>query len=169
MFKQGQNFEDFFKQIATANQSWFQNLLNQNLVNNKMDNPFLAMYQQFFNNTQSYLEYQNKFYQEQLELWGKFCDLNQDAVIAEQKKPVDRRFTDPDWEKNPFFSYLKQSYLSVSKQLIDFIAKANLDDETRFRMEFFMRQYIDAISPSNFALTNPEVVKTMLETHGKSL
>ncbi len=171
MFKPGQNFEELFSQIASANQSWFQNLLNHSGDNaaNQPANPFLDMYQKFFDHTQSYLSSQNQFYQEQLAMWSKFCDMNQASVEAEQKKPADRRFSDPDWEKNPFFSYLKQSYLSVSKQLFDFVSKSDMDDETKFRMEFFMRQYIDAISPSNFALTNPEVVKTMIDTHGKSL
>lgn len=171
MFKPGQNFEELFSQIANANQSWFQNLLNHSGHDaaNKPTNPFLDMYQKFFDHTQSYLTSQNQFYQEQLAMWSKFCDINQASVEAEQKKPADRRFADPDWEKNPFFSYLKQSYLSVSKQLFDFVSKSDMDEETKFRMEFFMRQYIDAISPSNFALTNPEVVKTMIDTHGKSL
>ncbi len=172
MFKPGQNFDELFANLASANQTWFQNLLNISAKKEQSAtpaNPFLDIYQKFFDNTRSYLESQNRFYQEQLGIWGKFCDQNKDAVEAENKKPADRRFADPDWEKNPFFSYLKQSYLSMAKHLFDFVSNTNTDEETKFRMEFFMRQYIDAISPSNFALTNPEVVKTMIETHGKSL
>lgn len=168
MFKQGQDFNELFTNLANANQTWFQNLLNTS-NETQTTNPFLGMFQSFFDHTQTYLETQSQFYQEQLNMWAKFCDQNAASVEAENKKPVDRRFADPDWEKNPFFSYLKQSYLSVSKQLFDFVSKSNIDDETKFRMEFFMRQYLDAIAPSNFALTNPEVIKTMIDTHGKSL
>lgn len=172
MFNQSKNFDELFANLAKANQAWFQNLLNLsgNLNQDTVPvNPFLDIYQKFFDNTRSYLETQNSFYQEQLNMWGNFCTQNKDAINTEEKKPVDRRFADPDWEKNPFFAYLKQSYLSVSKQLFDFVSKADMDDETKFRLEFFMRQYINAISPSNFALTNPEVIKTMIETNGKSL
>lgn len=171
MFNPGKNFDEFFTNLATANQTWFQNLLNMSAqkTTETPPNPFLDMYQKFFDNTRSYLESQNKFYQEQLCLWGNFCDQNQAAVEKEHKKPADRRFADPDWENNPFFSYLKQSYLSISQKLFDFVSNSEMDEETKFRMQFFMRQYIDAISPSNFALTNPEVIKTMIDTHGKSL
>lgn len=170
MFKQTPQFDELFNNLAAANKTWFDNLLT--MSKGKADqsaNPFFDIFQKFFANTQNYLESQNQFYQDQLKLWGSFCDTNQEAVEKENKKPADRRFADPDWEKNPFFSYLKQSYLSMSKQLFDFVSKSDMDEETKFRMEFFMRQYIDAISPSNFALTNPEVIKTMIETHGKSL
>ena len=53
--------------------------------------------------------------------------------------------------------------------MFEFVSKSDMDEETKFRMEFFMRQYVDAISPTNFALTNPEVVKAMIDTRGKSL
>lgn len=88
MFKPGQNFEELFSQIANANQSWFQNLLNHSSHDaaNKPANPFLDMYQKFFDHTQSYLTSQNQFYQEQLAMWSKFCDINQASVEAEQKK-----------------------------------------------------------------------------------
>ncbi len=168
MFKQGQDFNELFTNLANANQTWFQNLLNTS-NGTQPNNPFLNMFQSFFDHTRTYLETQSQFYQDQLSMWAKFCDQNGAAVEAENKKPVDRRFADPDWEKNPFFSYLKQSYQSVSKQLFEFVSKSNMDEETKFRMEFFMRQYLDAIAPSNFALTNPEVIKTMIDTHGKSL
>lgn len=170
MFQQAPKFDELFTNLANSNKAWFDKLLALSAGKaDSADNPFIEMFQQFFANTRSYLESHNQFYQEQLQMWGKFCDQNQAAVEAENKKPADRRFADPDWEKNPFFAYLKQSYLNVSKQLFEFVSKSDMDAETKFRMEFFMRQYIDAISPSNFALTNPEVVKTMIETHGKSL
>lgn len=170
MFKQTPKFDELFTSLANSNKAWFDNLLKlSGGKSDAVDNPFLDMFQKFFDNTRSYLDSHNQFYQDQIKLWASICDKNQAAVAAENKKPVDRRFADPDWEKNPFFAYLKQSYLSVSKQLFDFISQTDMDEESRFRMEFFMRQYLDAISPSNFALTNPEVIKTMLETHGKSL
>ena len=170
MFKNTPKFDELFGNLADSNKAWFENLVA--LSGGKADqtsNPFFDMFQQFFANTRSYLENHTQFYQEQIALWSKIVEQNGAAVSTENKKPIDRRFADPDWENNPFFAYLKQSYLSVSQKLFDFISQADMDKESKFRMEFFMRQYIDALSPSNFALTNPEVVKAMIDSNGKSL
>lgn len=172
MSKPNQDFEKVFTEIATANTQWFNSLLDQNKISEKADNcenVFVDMYKQFFDNAKIYLETQQKFYQDQLKLWKNFVQEEKDLVEAEVKKPVDKRFADPDWENNPFFAYLKQSYLNMSDYMIDFIAKSNMDNETKERLRFFMCQYLDAISPSNFALTNPEVIKNVVESNGLSL
>lgn len=172
MFKPEQNLDELFTKISSANKTWFNNLLGNNGVKETEaeNNVFLDMYKQFFDNTKSYLEAQQGFYQDQLKLWQKIVTdqeshTNGDTTV----KPTDRRFSDPDWEKNPFFAYLKQSYLGMSDYLVDFIAKSDMDHETKDRLRFFMAQYLDAISPTNFAMTNPEVIKSVVETKGMSL
>lgn len=172
MFKPNQDFDKLFTEIATANTKWFNGLLDQNPSVTKTDNNdnvFVEMYKQFFDNTKTYLESQQKFYQSQLSLWQNFVKQEKEHAATEVKKPADKRFADPDWEHNPFFSYLKQSYLNMSDYMVDFIAKSNMDNETKERLQFFMCQYLDAISPSNFALTNPEVIKSVVESNGLSL
>ncbi|MBR0719711.1 alpha/beta hydrolase [Bradyrhizobium liaoningense] len=81
----------------------------------------------------------------------------------------DKRFKDEAWEEMPYYDLLKQSYLLVSKQLHEMVDEAQVDDRTRLQLRFFARQYIDAISPSNFPATNPEVIRTAIETHTASL
>lgn len=171
MFKPNKNYEEMFSNIAKSSQSWFNNLLGHNHAKPNDPNAyaFVNMYQQFFDNTKTYLESQQNFYQDQINSWQAFFKKEHDHVAKEVAKPADRRFADPEWQTNPFFAYLKQSYLSMSNYLVDFVAKADMDEETKLRMKFFIRQYLDAISPTNFALTNPEVIKAVADTGGMSL
>ena len=166
------NFDELFANIAKTSQTWFNNLLGSNAKATQADasaNVFINMYQSFFANTQSYLESQQKFYQDQIRMWDGFFQKEKEHVAHEIAKPSDKRFADPDWERNPFFAYLKESYLNMSGYLVDCIARSDMDEETKHRLKFFMRQYLDAISPSNFALTNPEVIKAVVESGGMSL
>lgn len=171
MFKHTENFEEFFSHLAKSGQTWFNSLLRH--VKHKPIDPnayaFVDMYQKFFDNTKNYLDSQHNFYQEQIALWQSFFKLEHDHVAKEVAKSSDKRFADPEWEKNPFFAYLKQSYLNMSNYLVEFVAQSEMDEETKLRMKFFIRQYLDAISPTNFALTNPEVIKSVVDTGGMSL
>lgn len=163
------NFDELFTNLAKANQAWFSNLLKENQQDSK-ENAFLNVYQCFFDNTKTFLEVQQRFYADQLAMWGNvFKHVEDNVVVEANTNPTDKRFNYPEWESNPFFAYLKYSYLNVSEYLINSVAQVGLDDETKSRMEFFMRQYLDAISPTNFAFTNPEVIKTVVETGGESL
>lgn len=83
--------------------------------------------------------------------------------------PADRRFKDESWDEQPVFSYLKQSYLLASEMLNKVAQSANLDEQNQKKLEFYTRYTVDAMSPSNFALTNPEVIQQALETKGQSL
>ena len=82
----------------------------------------------------------------------------------------DRRFKDPAWSEQPAFDYLKQAYLLASKRTQELIAGTEgLDEGTRTRVEFFARQALDALSPANFAFTNPEAIRRAVETGSLSL
>jgi polyhydroxyalkanoate synthase len=152
---------------------------------------FEGLYKKFCDDSATYLASQNNFYQEQIKLWQEFFEktgINTEVNVGvddENIKPainikpeikpilskveVDKRFCDPDWDENPFFKYLKQTYFTMSNHLFDLIANTGFDFETKERLQFFMRQYVDAISPTNFILTNPAVIKTAIETGGESL
>ncbi len=91
-----------------------------------------------------------------------------EPVIAPQSG--DRRFRDPAWSENPFFDTIKQAYLLNARFLSDMLTAAeDLDPKTRRKVEFLTRQMIDAASPSNFPLTNPEVLEEMRRTRGENL
>ena len=84
--------------------------------------------------------------------------------------PRDKRFTDPEWSSNQFFDFLKQAYL-LTVQFSDRLVKdaEGLDPMTRQKAEFYLRQIVNAIAPSNFVLTNPELLRDMLASKGENL
>jgi polyhydroxyalkanoate synthase len=85
-------------------------------------------------------------------------------------EPGDRRFRHPDWEVNPFFALVKQSYLITSRWLVDTMAGvAGLDPQTAKKVEFYTRQFADAFAPTNFPWTNPEVLRATADSQGQNL
>ena len=81
----------------------------------------------------------------------------------------DKRFKDKSWREQPYYDLLKQSYLLGSRQLHEFVDRAQVDDKTKLQLRFYARQFIDAMSPSNFPATNPEVIRKAIETRSASL
>ncbi|MBR0795317.1 class I poly(R)-hydroxyalkanoic acid synthase [Bradyrhizobium jicamae] len=81
----------------------------------------------------------------------------------------DKRFKDEAWQETPYYDLLKQSYLLAAKQMHDLVEGAQVDDRTKLQLRFYARQFIDAMSPSNFPATNPEVIRTAIETRSASL
>jgi polyhydroxyalkanoate synthase len=89
--------------------------------------------------------------------------------VAAPKKG-DNRFKDEEWEEHFMFDFVKQSYLITARHLHDTVAGTEgLDEATQQKVNFFTRQYIDALSPSNFALTNPEVFRETVKSNGQNL
>jgi polyhydroxyalkanoate synthase len=87
-----------------------------------------------------------------------------------EKADRDRRFSAPEWRDNPLFDTIRQTYLLVSDRLLGSVdAIEGLDGPTRERLRFSTRAFLDAMSPSNFALTNPLVLEKAMETKGESL
>jgi polyhydroxyalkanoate synthase subunit PhaC len=82
---------------------------------------------------------------------------------------TDKRFSTEAWQKNPAFRSLAESYLGMSNLLLESLDQLDLTDEVRQRMRFFFKQYVDAIAPTNFLLTNPDAMQTALATRGESL
>ncbi len=79
----------------------------------------------------------------------------------------DKRFADPDWRQNPFFAFLRQVYLVTAEWAEKLVEKAEgLDEHTRHKAAFYVRQLTAALSPANFALTNPEVYRETVSTDG---
>ncbi len=89
--------------------------------------------------------------------------------VAEPTK-ADKRFRHEDWQEHFLFDYVKQSYLITARWLHGAVANVEgLDEHTRKKVDFFTRQYIDALAPSNFALTNPEVFRETIASGGQNL
>lgn len=170
MFNKPPKFDDLFANVAESNKKWFENLMKVSKGEQSVEeNPMLDTFRNFASNTQNYLESQTKFYQEQLQMWSNILGKPAATEGGEPRKVTDRRFGDPEWDNNPFYACLRHSYDNFAKHLHEAVDKSDKDDEAKNKMKFFMQQYIDAISPSNFAMTNPEVIKKVIETNGQSL
>ncbi len=84
--------------------------------------------------------------------------------------PADKRFADPEWSSNQFYDFLKQGYLLTTRWADSMVRDAaDLDAHTRQKAEFYMRQIVNALSPSNFVLTNPELVRETLTSNAENL
>ena len=82
---------------------------------------------------------------------------------------ADRRFDAPEWEQHPFFRLLKQSYLALSKQLLEEAERQAVDPDERQRLVFHVRQFLDAISPTTFLPTNPAALRKAWETRSSTV
>ena len=105
-------------------------------------------------------------------LWQRFLEDAPKGQIRPLVEPpkTDRRFKDPGWSENPGFAMVQQSYLVFANWLHELVEEAkDIDPEAHQRVKFFTRQYLNAIAPSNYPLTNPQVLKKAQETGGKSL
>ncbi|MFW5680795.1 MAG: PHA/PHB synthase family protein [Pseudomonadota bacterium] len=115
----------------------------------------------------------------QAALWRDSFALWHNVVEAQRKgrlEPVvpppagDRRFKDKAWSEEAPFAYLQQSYFVLSNWLMELVEGAeDLDPATRKRLKFYTRQYLSALAPTNFPLTNPEVIRRIQETEGRCL
>jgi polyhydroxyalkanoate synthase len=103
---------------------------------------------------------------ETLRLWG----LDQESKPVIEPEHGDKRFKAPDWQQNPVFDALKQSYLLAATTLLKTASGIEgLDEKHRRQLTFFLRQYLDAISPTNFAFTNPQVIHETIASSGQNL
>jgi polyhydroxyalkanoate synthase len=121
--------------------------------------------------TERWADAQNRYYRKQLELWAAYT-LPQPGAPAQpvvEPDPADRRFRAAEWRQQPYFEYLAQSYLLSGQWLREAVDGAKLEPRTKRKLEFFTRQFIDAMSPANFAWSNPEALKLAAESEGESL
>jgi len=118
------------------------------------------------------VETQIAFWQDYMNVWQSTTQrmLGQEASPAVAPEPGDRRFKDETWQENPVFDYIKQSYLLASRYIQDSVRDVEgLDAHTARKVDFFTRQWLDAMAPTNFATTNPQVLRRTLETGGENL
>lgn len=121
----------------------------------------------------------DNLYQKQIELYTDYAKIWGNTLaryMGEETKPFvspnpsDKRFRDKAWDEDMVFDFLKQSYLLTSDWAIKFIRDIKgIDKKTEEKFEFFTKQYIDAMSPSNFAFTNPEVIRETINSKGENL
>jgi polyhydroxyalkanoate synthase len=133
----------------------------------------------FFEMTTRMMADPSRLVQAQLSLWNDYMTLWQRTAqrfLGGEAEPVvatpagDRRFKDAAWSENTLFDFIKQSYLLTARYMQSSVKEVEgLDDKTARKVDFYTRQFVDAIAPSNFVLTNPEVLKATIESGGENL
>jgi len=117
-------------------------------------------------------EIQMKLGKAYLDLWGSSMRrlVGEEAPPAIAPAPRDKRFADPEWKSNQFFDFVMQAYLLSTRWANDLVREAEgLDPHTRKKAEFYVQQITNALAPSNFVLTNPEVLRETLASNGDNL
>jgi poly[(R)-3-hydroxyalkanoate] polymerase subunit PhaC len=115
---------------------------------------------------------QTKIAKGYLDLWGSAMRrlAGEEAMPAIAPSPRDKRFADPEWKSNQFFDFMMQLYLLTTQWAQDLVQNAEgLDTHTRKKAEFYVQQFANALAPSNFVLTNPEVLRETLASSGDNL
>ena len=133
---------------------------------------YLKFLQHLMSNPQKLVEMQMQFWQDWMHLWQESAIRFMGGEGKELFKPEkgDRRFKAPIWQESALFDFIKQSYLLTSRSMENAITSAEgLDDATRQKIDFYTRQWVNALAPSNFLLTNPEVLKETIDTKGENL
>ena len=120
-----------------------------------------------------------KTMQAQMSLWQDYMSLWQhtaERMTGQQSDPVivpergDRRFKHDEWSENQVFDFIKQSYLLTARWMQSTVNDVEgLDDKTAKKVDFYTRQFVDAMAPSNFVMTNPEVLQATIESKGENL
>jgi polyhydroxyalkanoate synthase subunit PhaC len=118
------------------------------------------------------VEYNQRLFQTTMEIWSdsaaRFWGLPRQE--KEEEGRPDKRFSDPEWENNPFYQTLKESYLLASEYLLNEADETDgRDTDEQRRLKFHLRQFVDAMAPVNFMLTNPAALRRIAETGGTSL
>ena len=160
-------------------------LISQYLQNTEEDDRFRIMHPAIISkafqdmavkaweNPAEIVKAQVNYWNNMAELWqrgmGKFL-FNKEFEPVATPAPADRRFKDEAWAENVVFDCIKQCYLLTARHLQLGVERVHgLDEHTTKKVQFYTRQFIDAMSPTNFAATNPEVLKATIESKGENL
>lgn len=171
-------FSDYLAKLQESNQKWW-NDLEQGKAD--LNTPFNRAMQELSmedtqkllksaaNNPAAMLQIQMQWWEKQMQIWQNIAlSSNSKNIISPEKD--DRRFQDNGWQDDMFYNFIKQSYLLFGHTYLETInSLEGLDSKAKERLVFFSRQAINAMSPSNFVATNPELLKLTMEKNGENL
>ena len=133
---------------------------------------FIEMTTRLMSNPARLMQAQMGLWQDYMALWQNTTRriMGMESAPVIQADPRDRRFKDGAWQDNEIFDFIKQSYL-LSARFVQEVVKDvdGMDPKVAQKIDFYSRQFVDALSPSNFVLTNPEVLRKTVETGGENL
>ena len=170
---------DILSGIAGQYQDLVQDFLSRQgrLANKNIDT--LGVGQAFLELSASMMKNPEKIIEAQARAWSACTDIwlnTARTMLGEEHNPPrqaeagERRFKHSAWDENPFYSFIRQSYLATADALQHSLADTEgMDENTARKARFYTRQFVDAMSPTNFLLTNPEVMEATLESRGDNL
>lgn len=174
------NWADILAHIAEHSQNLVNNfMLNQITADPAMGGAQLSMGKAFADMTAKLMANPMQLAQAQVNLFGNYLTLWQRTtakMLGQQVEPVavvgkeDRRFSDVAWNENALFDFIKQSYLLTAQWMQNTVQHVEgIDKDTAMKVDFYTRQFVNALSPSNFVMTNPEVLRATVATGGENL
>ena len=165
--------------IAEQSQRLVAEFVQRNQFHNAQGMDPMAIGRAFMEMTTRLMSDPAKLMEAQISLWQDYMNLWQSTakrMMGHEAEPViapakdDRRFKDAAWQDNQLFDFVKQSYLLTARWLQSTVESIEgLDDKTARKIDFYTRQFVDAMAPSNFVLTNPEVLRATMESGGENL
>jgi polyhydroxyalkanoate synthase subunit PhaC len=173
-------FAETMAKIAEQSQRLVSDFMSRQANGGGVPNPdplnigsaFMEMTARLMANPAALMAAQVGLWQDMMGLWQatarKMMGETSEPVIA--PPPGDRRFRDPAWEENQLFDFIKQSYLLTARWMQSTVRKIDgLDEKTGQKLDFYTRQFVDALAPTNFLLTNPEALRATVESGGENL
>ena len=133
---------------------------------------FMEMTTRLMTNPAQLMQAQIGFWQDYMTLWQNTARriMGMDSSPVIEADPKDKRFRDDAWQQSEVFDFIKQSYLLSARYVHDVVGHVDgLDPKTAKKIDFYSRQFTDAMSPSNFLMTNPEVLRKTAESGGENL
>ena len=133
---------------------------------------FLQLTAKMIADPMSIAQMQLELWTDHMKLWQRTTERLFDLTGKSDQRPAatDRRFQHPAWTEHVLFNYIKQSYVISAEAILSAVNRVNgLNPKTAHKVDFYTRQFVDAMSPSNFLATNPEVLQTTIETGGENL
>jgi polyhydroxyalkanoate synthase len=166
--------------MVEQNQSLMTDMFNQShlLASNSVDPmnvgpAFTNAAKIMISNPQQLMESNYSLWKDHMAMWQEVAarDATQNLNDSDAKQePYDRRFRHEDWSKNPIFDYIRKSYLITSKWLVETMSKVEgLSENERNKVIFHTKLLADSFSPNNFLMTNPDALRTMMDTNGQSV
>ncbi|WP_462165178.1 class I poly(R)-hydroxyalkanoic acid synthase [Pseudoalteromonas xiamenensis] len=162
----GQEFYNLFsKQMVKGNPL-------QQALNEQNAKDFATWLNEVSKQPEVMYEKQFDWWQKQLKVmqstWGQMLGEQASDIVAPEVG--DKRFSSEAWQENPWFNYIKQSYLLFGQSLLESIRETpGLDSKLKERLEFFARQSVNSVAPSNFISTNPELIDLTVKSNGQNL
>ena len=165
--------------IAAHYHDVLQDFLSRQPPANGTNPDVMGLGRTFLDLSASLMKDPGKLIEAQTRAWTAYTNLwfnSAQAVLGEEISPVrepetgDRRFRHSAWDEHPFFSFIKQSYLVAADAILSAVSDpGGMDQKTAAKAQFYTRQFVDAMSPTNFLHTNPEVLEATLDSKGENL